>query len=116
MAKGRSIPPVTLTTAERETLVRWARRPTTAKALAVRACMVLASAAGKPILHVAREEDVSWATARQWRRRFCDVDSTDCSTDSTRCPSQHPRTRGHHRALSRGHEWNRYAVCGPKPL
>src|SRR4030095_4178232 len=70
MAKGRSIPPVTLTTDERETLERWARRPTTAHALAMRARIVLASAAGKPILHVAQDEDVSWATAREWRRRF----------------------------------------------
>jgi len=70
MAHGRSIPPVTLTADERETLERWARRPTTAQALAMRARIVLASAAGKPILQVAREEDISWATAREWRRRF----------------------------------------------
>lgn len=70
MAKGRPIPPVTVTAEERETLERWARRPTTAQALAMRARVVLASAAGKPILHVARDEDISWATAREWRRRF----------------------------------------------
>jgi transposase len=70
MAKGRAIPPVTLTTDERETLERWSRRPTTAQALAMRARIVLASAAGKAILHVAREEGISWATAREWRRRF----------------------------------------------
>ena len=70
MAHGRSIPPVTLTADERETLERGARRPTTAQALAMRARIVLASAAGKPILQVAREEDISWATAREWRRRF----------------------------------------------
>ena len=70
MAKGRAIPAVTLTTDERETLERWSRRPTTAQALAVRARIVLASAAGKAILQVAREEGISWATAREWRRRF----------------------------------------------
>lgn len=70
MAHGRSIPPVTLTADERETLERWVRRPTTAQALAMRARIVLASADGKPILQVAREEDISWATAREWRRRF----------------------------------------------
>jgi transposase len=70
MAKGRPIPPVTVTAEERETLERWARRPTTAQALAMRARIVLASAAGHPILQVARDEDISWATAREWRRRF----------------------------------------------
>lgn len=70
MAKGRAIPPVTLTSDERATLERWTRRPTSAQALAMRARIVLASAAGKPILQVAREEDINWATARQWRRRF----------------------------------------------
>ncbi len=70
MANGRAIPPVTLSADERATLERWVRRPTTAQALALRARVVLASAAGKPILHVARDEDISWATAREWRRRF----------------------------------------------
>ena len=36
----------------------------------MRARIVLASAAGKAILQVARDEDISWATARHWRRRF----------------------------------------------
>lgn len=70
MANGRAIPPVTLSADERATLERWARRPTTAQALARRARIVLASAAGTPILHVARDEGISWATAREWRRRF----------------------------------------------
>jgi len=70
MAKGRAIPPVTLTSDERATLERWARRPTTAQALAMRARIVLASAAGKAILQVARDEDITWSTAREWRRRF----------------------------------------------
>ena len=70
MAKGRPIPPVTVTIEERETLERWARRPTTAQALALRARVVLASAAGISILQVARNEDISWSTAREWRRRF----------------------------------------------
>jgi len=36
----------------------------------MRARIVLASATGKAILQVARDEDISWATARHWRRRF----------------------------------------------
>jgi hypothetical protein len=42
MRAGRSIPPLTLTTEERETLERWTRRPTTAQALAQRARLMLA--------------------------------------------------------------------------
>lgn len=37
MRTGRPIPPLTLTDDERATLDRWARRPTTAQALAERA-------------------------------------------------------------------------------
>ena len=47
MARGRKIPTVTLTAQRRETLERWARRPTTAQALALRARIVLASAGGR---------------------------------------------------------------------
>jgi Transposase and inactivated derivatives len=70
MARGRKIPAVTMSAQERETLERWARRPTTAQALAMRARVVLASADGRSILDVAREEDISWATAKRWRARF----------------------------------------------
>jgi transposase len=70
MARGRKIPTVTMTAQERETLERWARRPTTAQALAMRARVVLASANGRSILDVAREEQISWATAKRWRARF----------------------------------------------
>ena len=37
MPRGRAKPPLVLTEEERETLERWARRPTTAQALAQRA-------------------------------------------------------------------------------
>src|SRR4029453_6325328 len=47
MRTGRPTPPVVLTSEERETLEQWARRPTTAQALAQRARIVLACAAGK---------------------------------------------------------------------
>ena len=70
MTPGRKIPPVHITVEERETLERWARRPTTAQGLARRARVVLASTAGTPILHVAQAEGISWATARRWRSRF----------------------------------------------
>ena len=72
MARGRKIPTLTMTAQERETLERWARRPTTAQAVAMRARVVLASAGGRSILDVARQERISWATAKRWRTRFID--------------------------------------------
>src|SRR5215468_6241744 len=70
MAPGPRIPTVTMTAQERDTLERWARRPTTAQGLAMRARVVLGSADGRSILDVAREERISWATAKRWRSRF----------------------------------------------
>jgi hypothetical protein len=49
MRLGRPVAPIVLTTEERETLERWARRPTTAQALALRARLVLRCAAGEPV-------------------------------------------------------------------
>jgi hypothetical protein len=59
MARGYPMPELTLTTEERETLERWARRPTTAQALAQRARMILACAEGRPNDHVAGIERVT---------------------------------------------------------
>lgn len=70
MAKGRPIPPVVVTSEEREALERWAQRPTTAQALAMRARVVIASAAGHPINAIARDLRISWITAKRWRGRF----------------------------------------------
>ena len=70
MARGRPMPEVTLTSDERETLQRWARRPTTAQALAQRARMILACADGRPNDHVARVERVTRQTVGRWRARF----------------------------------------------
>jgi transposase len=55
---------------ERVTLERWARRPTTAQALASRSRIVLACAQGKDNVAVAAQERVSAATVGRWRRRF----------------------------------------------
>ena len=44
MRTGRPIPPLTITNEERETLERWARRPTTAQAVAQRARLILSCA------------------------------------------------------------------------
>ena len=70
MRTGRPIPPLTLTADERETLARWTRRPTTARARAERARVVRECAAGKPNTVVARELRLTKQTIGKWRSRF----------------------------------------------
>ena len=70
MALGRPIPMLTLTDEERDTLERWARRPTTAQALAQRARVVLACASGCINTRVARERRLTKQTVGKWRSRF----------------------------------------------
>ena len=70
MRRGRPKPPVTLTSEEREALERWARRPKTAQALARRARMILACAAGTPNDEVATTLQVTRQTVGRWRTRF----------------------------------------------
>jgi transposase len=70
MRTGRPIPLLTLTDDERDTLERWARRPTTAPALAERARLILECAAGKSNTRVARELRLTKQTIGKWRTRF----------------------------------------------
>jgi transposase len=70
MPRGRTTPPLVLTGEERETLERWARRPTTAQALAQRARIVLKCAAGGSNQAVARDIGVTRLTVGRWRQRF----------------------------------------------
>src|SRR2546425_904614 len=70
MRTGRPIPPLTLTDDERDTLERWARRPTTARALAERARLILECAAGRTNTVVARELRLTKQTIGKWRTRF----------------------------------------------
>jgi transposase len=70
MRTGRPIPALTITDDERETLERWARRPTTAQALAQRARLILGCAAGKSNTRVAGELRLTKQTVGKWRRRF----------------------------------------------
>jgi transposase len=70
MRLGRPVPPIVLTTDERETLERWARRPTTAQALALRARLVLRCAAGETATAIARDVHVTKQTVGKWRGRF----------------------------------------------
>lgn len=70
MRTGRPIPPLTITGEERETLERWARRPTTGQAVAQRARLILSAAAGRPNTRVARDLRLTKQTVGKWRTRF----------------------------------------------
>lgn len=70
MRLGRPVPLIVLTTDERETLERWARRPTTAQAIALRARLVLRCAAGESATAIAQDVHVTKQTVGKWRARF----------------------------------------------
>jgi transposase len=70
MRIGRPIPVVVLTAAERTTLEQWARRPTTAQALAQRARIVLACATDKTNGEIAHGIGVTRQMVGRWRTRF----------------------------------------------
>jgi transposase len=70
MPRGRAKALLVLTGEERETLERWARRPTTAQAVAQRARIVLRCATGQPNQVVARDVGVTRLTVGRWRQRF----------------------------------------------
>jgi|HubBroStandDraft_6_1064221.scaffolds.fasta_scaffold294112_1 transposase len=67
---GRPKAELVLADAERDQLVRWARRPKTSQALALRAKIVLACAQGRDNKVVAAELGVREATVARWRHRF----------------------------------------------
>ena len=67
---GRPKAELTLTEWERATLKRWARRATSAQALAQRCRIVLACAEGKDNKEVAAELGVHQVTVGKWRSRF----------------------------------------------
>ena len=70
MRLGRPIPELLLSANEQETLERWARRPTSAQALALRARVILACAAGKTNTQVSAEIRLSKPAVGKWRSRF----------------------------------------------
>lgn len=70
MRTGRPIPPVAISSDERETLERWTRRASTAQAVAQRARVILGCAAGKSNTRVARELHLTKQTVGKWRTRF----------------------------------------------
>src|SRR5579864_2293357 len=69
---GRPAAEVVLTGEERELLERWARRPKSAQALALRCRIVLGCAEGETNLEIAARLGVSSRTVSRWRRRFAE--------------------------------------------
>ena len=70
MAIGRPIPPLHLSSDERESLERWKRRPTTAQALALRSRIILRCSEGKTNTVVAGEIGLAKQAVGKWRARF----------------------------------------------
>jgi transposase len=70
MSRGRPIPPVTLSSEERETLERWRRRHSTSQALALRARILLGSADGATNTAIAKDLRLTKQTVGKWRSRF----------------------------------------------
>jgi len=68
--RGTPLASLELTADERETLERWARRPKTAQALALRCRIVLACADGGSNIEIADRLGVNRLTVGKWRARF----------------------------------------------
>jgi transposase len=73
MPRGPHALPITLSDDERCKLLDWARRPTSAQRLALRANIVLAAAAGRSNTAIAADLRVTLPTVRKWRVRFTDA-------------------------------------------
>ncbi len=70
MRAGRPVPRCVLSPSERTTLEQYARRPTTAQGLALRARIVLRCATGATHTAIAADLDVTIQTVGKWRKRF----------------------------------------------
>jgi transposase len=70
MRRGRPVPHFVLSPSERTTLEQYARRPTTAQALALRARIVLRCATGATHTDIAADLGVTKQTVGKWRTRF----------------------------------------------
>jgi len=70
MRLGRPVPGFVLSPSERTTLEQYARRPTTAQALALRARIVLRCVTGATHTAIAADLGVTIQTVGKWRKRF----------------------------------------------
>jgi transposase len=68
--RGRPTAQIVLNDVERETLERWARRPKSGQALALRCRIVLASADGLTNQQIAKDLSCNPVTVGKWRARF----------------------------------------------
>jgi DNA-binding CsgD family transcriptional regulator len=71
---------VVLSSDEREVLERWARRPKSSQALALRCRIVLAAAAGEHSKDIAVRLGCSTTTVGRWRGRFAASSATMTSS------------------------------------
>src|SRR5437868_11198940 len=69
---GRPTAVIVLSDEERETLERWARRPKSAQALALRCRIVLAAAEGETNTAIASRLGCNPGTVGKWRTRFAE--------------------------------------------
>ncbi|WP_145011032.1 IS630 family transposase [Mycobacterium marseillense] len=81
--------PVVLTDAEREQLSAWARRPTSAQALAMRSRIVLACQGDSNNTQIAQDLGITRGMVTKWRNRFA-IDRLDGLLDEPR--TGRPRT------------------------
>jgi transposase len=70
MIRGPKLSPVVLTDGEIAQLTAWSRRPKTARAIAERARIILASAGGESNTAIAAAIGVDYHTVSKWRQRF----------------------------------------------
>ncbi len=70
--RGRPTAQIVLRDEERETLERWARRPKTGQALALRCRIVLAAAQGSTNQQIAKTLKCNPVTVGKWRARFAE--------------------------------------------
>jgi transposase len=83
MSIGRPKASLVLTDDERQTLLAWSRRPTSAQRLALRSRIVLACAEGRSNTEVAAALNLTLPTVGKWRRRFIE-DRLDGLVDEPR--------------------------------
>jgi transposase len=70
MGRGRSLPRLTLTAEDRETLQGWSRLRKTEQALALRSRIVLRASTGLKATAIALELGVCIQTVSKWWRRY----------------------------------------------